>query len=353
MRAVLRGTGDGLIGLGMDGTCTFLNEAGSRLLGYSKQELKGKSVHKMVHHTRWDGSAYPEDQCPVQLTQQSGDTVRILDDLLWRKDGSAFPVQLSASPMTDGLKILGAVLTFTDMTEIREAEEALKEAVATRDEVLAVVSHDLRNPVGTIAAAAELVADVPLSAERRDEHLSTIRRAADRVNKLIQDLLDVAKIEAGKISLEMGFEEMGELATEAVQQAEWLARKKGVDLSFKGFGSEPLLANVDRNKILQVMSNLIENGVNFTPEGGTVTVSVRKKGTDVSVAVSDNGMGIEPQVVDNLFDRFWQGHRKDGKGSGLGLTIVKGILEAHGTVVKVETALGEGSSFEFSLPLVD
>ena len=353
MRAVLRGTGDGLIGLGMDGTCTFLNEAGSRLLGYSKQELKGKSVHKMVHHTRWDGSAYPEDQCPVQLSLQSGDTVRILDDLLWRKDGSAFPVQLSASPMTDGLKILGAVLTFTDMTEIREAEEALKEAVATRDEVLAVVSHDLRNPVGTIAAAAELVADVPLSAERRDEHLSTIRRAADRVNKLIQDLLDVAKIEAGKISLEMGFEEMGELATEAVQQAEWLARKKGVDLSFKGFGSEPLLANVDRNKILQVMSNLIENGGNFTPEGGTVTVSVRKKGTDVSVAVSDNGMGIEPQVVDNLFDRFWQGHRKDGKGSGLGLTIVKGILEAHGTVVKVETELGEGSSFEFSLPLVD
>ena len=126
MRAVLRGTGDGLIGLGMDGTCTFLNEAGSRLLGYSKQELKGKSVHKMVHHTRWDGSAYPEDQCPVQLSLQSGDTVRILDDLLWRKDGSAFPVQLSASPMTDGLKILGAVLTFTDMTEIREAEEALK-----------------------------------------------------------------------------------------------------------------------------------------------------------------------------------------------------------------------------------
>ena len=173
------------------------------------------------------------------------------------------------------------------------------------------------------------------------------------MNKLIQDLLDVAKIEAGKISLEMGFEEMGELATEAVQQAEWLARKKGVDLSFKGFGSEPLLANVDRNKILQVMSNLIENGVNFTPEGGTVTFSVRKKGTDVSVAVSDNGMGIEPQVVDNLFDRFWQGHRKDGKGSGLGLTIVKGILETHATVVKVETELGEGSSFEFSLPLVD
>ncbi len=349
VRAVLRGTGDGLIGLGMDGTCTFLNEAGSRLLGYSRKEFKGKSVHDMIHHTRWDGSAYPEGQCPVQLSLHSGDTVKILDDLLWRKDGSAFPVQLSVNPMTDGLKVLGAVLTFTDMTEIREAEEALKEAIAARDEVLAVVSHDLRNPVGTIAAAAELVADVPLSSERRGEHLSTIRRAADRVNKLIQDLLDVAKIEAGKIALNLSSEDINELVKESVQQAKWLAEEKGVALSFKGYSRDPLLVNVDRNKMLQVMSNLIENALKFTPEGGMVTALVEKAGSDISVAVSDNGVGIELQVVDNLFDRFWQGHRKDGKGSGLGLTIVKGILEAHGTSISVETEIGTGSSFQFIL----
>ena len=349
VRAVLRGTGDGLIGLGMDGTCSFLNEAGSRLLGYSKHELKGKSVHKMIHHTRWDGSAYPEDQCPVQLSLESGDTVKILDDFLWRKDGTAFPVQLSVSPMMDGLKVLGAVLTFTDMTEIREAEEALKGAIAARDEVLAVVSHDLRNPVGTIAAAAELVADVPLSPERRDEHLSTIRRAADRVNRLIQDLLDVAKIEAGKISLEFSTEELGELTREAVTQAQWLAEQEEISLSFRGVGRGPFNVSVDRNKILQVMSNLIENALKFTGKGGVVTVSVERKGDSISVSVTDNGVGIEPQVVDNLFDRFWQGHRKDGKGSGLGLTIVKGILEVHGTTVDVDTEVGKGSSFEFRL----
>jgi len=350
MRAVLRGTGDGIIGLDMDGGCTFLNEAGSRLLGYSKQELKGKSVHHMIHHTRWDGSAYPEGECPVQLSLASGETVRILDDLLWRKDGRAFPVQLSVSPMTDGLTMLGAVLTFTDMTEIREAEEALKEAIAARDEVLAVVSHDLRNPVGTIAAAAELVADVPLSQERRNEHLHTIRRAADRVNRLIQDLLDVAKIEAGKIVLDLSYEEMSELVKDTVAQAGWLAEQEGVKLLFEG-EEMSIKAHVDRNKILQVMSNLIENALKFTPKGGRVTVSTKREGDNLLIAVADTGMGIEPQVLDNLFDRFWQGHREDGKGSGLGLTIVKGILGAHGTTVQVRTEIGTGSSFEFLLPI--
>jgi PAS domain S-box-containing protein len=350
VRAVLRGTGDGIIGVGLNGACTFLNEAGSRLLGYSKQELKGKSVHNMIHHTRWDGSDYPLKECPVHLSLASGDTARTLDDILWRKDGSSFPVQLAVSPMTDGLEILGVVLTFTDMTEIREAEEALKQAISARDEVLAVVSHDLRNPVGTIAAAAELVADVPLSQERRNEHLHTIRRAAGRVNRLIQSLLDVAKIEAGKITLELSFEEINELVNDAVTQAGWLAEQEGVQLLFEE-EEMPSRVHVDRNKMLQVLSNLIENALKYTPEGGRVTVSAKREGDNVLIVVADTGVGIEPQVLNNLFDRFWQGHRKDGKGSGLGLTIVKGILQAHGTTANVRTEVGEGSSFEFTLPV--
>ena len=349
VRAVLRGTGDGIIGVGLNGACTFLNEAGSRLLGYSKQELKGKSVHNMIHHTRWDGSDYPLKECPVHLSLASGDTAKTFDDILWRKDGSSFPVQLAVSPMTDGLEILGVVLTFTDMTEIREAEEALKQAISARDEVLAVVSHDLRNPVGTIAAAAELVADVPLSQERRNEHLHTIRRAADRVNRLIQSLLDVAKIEAGKITLELSFEEINELVNDAVTQAGWLAEQEGVQLLFEEEEMSSRV-HVDRNKMLQVLSNLIENALKYTPEGGRVTVSAKREGDNVLIVVADTGVGIEPQVLNNLFDRFWQGHRKDGKGSGLGLTIVKGILQAHGTTANVRTEVGEGSSFEFTLP---
>ena len=199
--SILGGTADGLIGVDQDGNCTFLNEAGSTLLGYSASEMRGEPVHPRIHHTRADGGEHSKIECPVHVALGSGETVRVPDDVLWRKDGTSFPVQLIISPMKDAREVRGVVLTFTDMTDIRAAEAALQEAVRARDEVLAVVSHDLRNPIGTIAAAAELLSDVSMAPERQGEHLEIIGRAAHRANRLIQDLLDVATIEAGRLSV--------------------------------------------------------------------------------------------------------------------------------------------------------
>ena len=349
LRAVLRGTGDVLIGLDLDGRCTFLNEAGTELLGYTSRELRGRPVHSVIHHTRPDGTPHPEEECPVR-TLAAGESVRVLDDVIWGKDGSSFPVQLSVSPMTDGLEVRGVVLTITDMTEIREAEQALREAVRARDEVLAVVSHDLRNPVGTIAAAAELLADVPLPSEQRSEHLHIIQRAADRINRMIQDLLDVAQIEAGRLSVWQKPVETTEMLEEAVVSARSRADEEAVRLCGE---IDPELPRVeaDRDRILQVMSNLIVNALKFTPDGGEVTVSASGAEGGVLVAVKDTGPGIEPEMREHLFDRFWKGHRSGGGGAGLGLAIVEGILAAHGAQVQVDTELGEGSTFSFVLPL--
>ena len=349
LRAVLRGTGDVLIGLDLDGRCTFLNEAGTELLGYTSRELRGRPVHSVIHHTRPDGTPHPEEECPVR-TLAAGETVRVLDDVIWGKDGSSFPVQLSVSPMTDGLEVRGVVLTITDMTEIREAEQALREAVRARDEVLAVVSHDLRNPVGTIAAAAELLADVPLPSEQRSQHLHIIQRAADRINRMIQDLLDVAQIEAGRLSVWQKPVETAEMLEEAVMSARSRADEEAVRLRGE---LDPELPRVeaDRDRILQVMSNLIVNALKFTPDGGEVTVSACGVEGGVLVAVKDTGPGIEPEMREHLFDRFWKGHRSGGAGAGLGLAIVEGILAAHGAQVQVDTKLGEGSTFSFVLPL--
>ena len=189
LRSILGRTADGLIGVDQDGNCTFLNEAGSTLLGYSPSEFLGESVHARIHHTRADGGEYAESECPVHRALASGETVRVTDDVLWREDGTSFPVQLIVSPMVDAREVRGVVLTFTDMTEIRAAEAALHEAVRARDEVLAVVSHDLRNPIGTISAAVELMADVPMPPEKYEEHLEIIGRAAHRINRLIQGSL--------------------------------------------------------------------------------------------------------------------------------------------------------------------
>ncbi len=127
--SILRGTADGLIGVDGDGTCTFLNDAGSALLGFSPRELRGEPVHSRIHHTKADGGEHSENECPVHLALSSGETVRVPDDVLWRKDGTSFPVQLIISPMKDARNVRGVVLTFTDITEIREAEAALRDAV--------------------------------------------------------------------------------------------------------------------------------------------------------------------------------------------------------------------------------
>ena len=350
VRAILRGTADGLIGLDLDGCCTFLNEAGSRLLGYSSREMRGERVHGLIHHTRQDGSEHPESECPARLTAGSGVTVRIMDEILWRKDGSSFPVQLTVSPMTDGLEVRGVVLTFTDMTEMRAAEDALREAVQARDEVLAVVSHDLRNPVGTIAAAAELLAEVEIPADRQTENLDIIQRAAERINRLIQDLLDVTQIEAGRLSVRAEALDVAGVIEDAVSHARLQASLENIQVSSEIPASLPPV-EADRDRILQVLANLIENAVKFTPEGGSVAVSASPAGEGVSITVSDNGPGIEPEVQDHLFDRFWKGHR--ASGAGLGLAIVKGILKAHGADVRVESEVGSGSAFSFTLPLTD
>ena len=350
--AVLRGTGDGLLGLDLQGCCTFLNEAGTLLLGYTSKELRGRAVHPLIHHTRPDGTPYPWAECPVRQALSTGETLRVRDDVMWRKDGSSFPAQLTVSPMKDGLEVRGVVLTITDLTETRAAEEALRAAVRARDEVLAFVSHDLRSPVGTISAAAELLAEVPLPPERQAEHLDIIRRAADRTNRLIQDLLDVAQIEAGRLSAWKEAVATSEILEEAIALAHPKAEEAGVRLRRQ---IDPSLPHVeaDRDRILQVMWNLVGNALKFTPEGGTVTVSAAIDDGGVRVAVKDTGPGLEPETRERLFDRFWSGHRSAGHGAGLGLAIVAGILAVHSSKVDVETERGEGSTFSFVLPFAE
>jgi PAS domain S-box-containing protein len=242
-----------------------------------------------------------------------------------------------------------AALSIDNARLYREAQESSR----ARDEVLAVVSHDLRNPLNVIGlGAAALLKHLPEEgpAVAWRKQAETIRRSADRAVHLIEDLLDVAKIEAGRLVVQRVPEAVVPLLEEAIELHRPLAEARGLRLERES--EEPLpRVLVERNRVLQVFSNLIGNALRFTPSGGRITVKAKRKDDGaVCFSVKDTGTGIAPEHVPHLFDRFWQA-QGGREGAGLGLTISKGIIEAHGGTLWVESTPGQGSTFSFTLPV--
>ncbi len=350
--AVLEATGDGVLGIDLEGRILTLNATGTRLLGFTDEEARGRSVHDLLHGAASDAEGHSASECPLLISLRKGGAAEQVDDTAWHRRGRGFPVRWSLRPLMDGLVVRGAVVTVTDMTEIREAERALRQAVRARDETMAVVSHDLRNPIGSIAAAAELLLEVPLDEDKTRRQLRTIQKAAERSNVLIDDLLDVARIDAGGLSVRAAPCPVRPLLEEAVALASPLALDRDLALGFRVQGdTPPILA--DRNRMIQVLGNLISNAIRHTPSGGRIEVSARPRDEGwVAIAVHDTGYGIAAQDRAHLFDRFWRRDRTERGGAGLGLAIVKGIVEAHGGHVDVESEVGAGSTFTVVLPTV-
>lgn len=220
----------------------------------------------------------------------------------------------------------------------REAQRAVR----MRDDVLAIVSHDLRSPLATILLQAET-----LSSENAKAG-SSIRRAAERMHRLIGDLLDASAINAGKLSLDMRTNDVCEIGRESIEMFRSQADAHGIRL-VEDLPSDRVLVRCDRDRIAQVLSNLIGNAVKFTPRDGTVTLRVTRDGNGARVEVIDDGSGIASDHVPRLFDRFWRGQNTGG-GAGLGLFISQGIVAAHGGTLTVESELGSGSCFAFRIP---
>ncbi len=349
--ALLAATGDGVLGMDRDGRCRYLNRAGAELLGYPVRLVLGQDVHGLLHHTRGDGTPCPREECVVLQALETGVPVSGKNETLWGADNTSFPVQISVRPLREKKEIRGAVLTFTDMTETRAAEANLRQAIQARDEVLAVVSHDLRNPVGTIFSAASLLLELNLPEEKRRSQLMAVKRAAGRMNRLIQDLLDVARMEAGGLRVAAGHFQLQELLDEIVLAHRDLARSRGIRL-YSRYPDPYAQGWGDRDRIHQVLSNLVDNALKFSSEGGVVEIGAREEPDEGGTLfwVSDTGPGIEEADQERLFDRFWQISRRDKRGAGLGLSIVKGLVEAHGGRVWVESEDGMGSTFLFLLP---
>jgi signal transduction histidine kinase len=230
--------------------------------------------------------------------------------------------------------------------------DTARRAARARDEALGIAAHDLRAPLGGIVMATTLVQQrLPADGDpvvRRA--LDGILREADHMNRLVQDLLDVAHLETGTLSIIHGEEDPRALGDEAVTRIEAAARAKGVTVQCAVPQSLPRV-DVDAERVLQVFSNLLDNAVRHTPSGGRVTIGASAGSDGVTFCVADTGEGIEPERLRRLFDRFASGRSTDRRGTGFGLPIVAAIVSAHGGRVWAESTRGQGSRFFFALPI--
>ncbi|MBW4050759.1 MAG: PAS domain S-box protein [Proteobacteria bacterium] len=219
---------------------------------------------------------------------------------------------------------------------------AAEQAVQARDQVLGIVAHDLRNPLDTILMQATLL-------RRRGGEPERIERAASRINRLIQDLLDVTCMEAGRLSIHPVRVRVGQVIIDSLEAQQALVSSTSLEVRLD---VSPELTEIwaDRDRLLQVFENLMGNAVKFTGAGGRITIGARPREEEVLFWVADTGFGISAEDLPHVFDRFWQARKAERRGAGLGLPIVKGVVEAHGGHVWVESAPGRGSTFYFTVP---
>lgn len=225
-----------------------------------------------------------------------------------------------------------------------------QEATKARDDVLAVVAHDLRNPLNTVTMAVNLMLETtPVERVQERRQAEIVRRAADRMNRMIQDLLDVKRMESGRLGIELKPESPASLVNDTIDMLRPLAIGRTIHLEPSIDDNLPLVL-ADSARIQQVLSNLVGNAVKFTPRNGRITVTAESMDGEVRFAVIDTGPGIPAEQLPHIFGRFWQARTSDRRGIGLGLAIAKGIVEAHDGRIWVESDVGLGSTFYFTLP---
>ena len=361
LRLLLESTSEGIFGFDTESRITFANPAAVRMLNYdSAEELVGRHSHSTMHHSHSDGSHYPASECIMGLAMRSNEVRHCDTEVFWRKDGSQFPVAYAAAPLVRRGQVVGAVVTFQDITERKRTQAALLEAktaaeTATRSksDFLANMSHEIRTPMNAIIGMSYLALQTNLD-KRQQNYLEKIHRSGESLLGLINDILDFSKIEAGKMRMEVTDFRLEDVMDHLANLIGMKVEDKGLELLYALAPDVPTALVGDPLRLGQVLINLGNNAVKFT-ERGEVVVGVEKvadhtEGVELHFWVRDTGIGMTAEQRGKLFQSFSQADssttRKYG-GTGLGLAISKTLVELMGGRIWVESEPDRGSTFHF------
>ncbi len=365
---ILNSAGEGIFGLDADGKTSFINLAGARMVGWEVEELVGKPQHATLHPTRSDGTPCRMDSCPIYAAIREEGSHGGDNEILWRKDGTHFPIEWVSNPIRDEQgQLLGSVVTFGDITErkrtqkeMAQAKEAAETANRAKSEFLANMSHELRTPLNGILGYAQIL--------KRDHHLAdhyksgieVIQQSGEHLLTLINDILDLSKIEARKLELQLAAFDLPEFIQNIADIIRIRAEQAGLSFVYEPAMHLPGGVLGDEKRLRQVLLNLLSNAVKFTEKGGVLLKVEPERPPNqpchtLRFQVEDTGIGISKDKLEEIFLPFQQvGTRSQQiEGTGLGLAITKRLVSLMGSSLNVTSTPGKGTTFWFVLDLAE
>jgi PAS domain S-box-containing protein len=350
LASIIESSADAIVSKTLEGYVTSWNLGASRLFGYSAEEMVGKSITQIIP------SELHNEEKEILARLRRGEQIDHFETVRVRKDGRRIAISLTVSPIRNASgAIVGASKVARDISERKQAEAALREADRRKDEFLAMLAHELRNPLAPIRNATALVC----RAQDLNPDLHTacgiIDRQVRQMTHLVDDLLDVSRITAGRVRLQEEVLDLSAVLALAIESSRPALENSGNEFALD-LPQQPIYVRGDRVRLAQVFSNILGNAAKYTPGGGNVRLELRREDTQAVVRIRDSGIGIPPHMLKFVFDLFAQVDRaydRTGGGLGVGLTVAKRLVEMHhGRIEAMSLGVNTGSEFVVRLPVI-
>jgi PAS domain S-box-containing protein len=350
LAAIVSSSDDAIVSKDLNGVILTWNRAAERMFGYPAEEAVGRNITIVIPEDRLD------EETEVLTRIRAGFSVEHFETIRRRKDGGLLNISLTVSPIRDAAgRVVGASKIARDVTAQRRLQDQADEASRMKDEFLAVLSHELRTPLNTVLGYARMLRreDKRMVGNLRERAIEALERNAETLTRLVNDVLDTSRVVTGKLRLAMELISLDSIVEAAVDTVRPAADAKGVDIAVH---IEHGLSVVgDRDRLQQVMWNLVSNAIKFTPSDGSITVRLGRSAAGVVISVKDTGIGIAASDQPYVFQRFWQaqtGASREYGGLGIGLALARHLVELHGGAIALESAgPGRGATFTVTLPI--